>query len=120
MCKTTIWENIKNRVQFLQKQERRYPFDGLPELGLALCEEIERIYLNISRLEERIKMKQNELKVYYGGGLNQELDKALEKVLKPFGYEIWASGMDTEGIRDLAFDKQSNSQSTQPHRVGRE
>ena len=50
-------------------------------------------------------MKKGELKVYYKGELNQELDKALEKTLKSFGYKRWASGMDAEGIRDLAFDK---------------
>ena len=50
-------------------------------------------------------MKENELKVYYKGGLNQKLDKALEEALEPFGYERWASGMDADDVRDLAFDK---------------
>lgn len=44
------------------------------------------------------------LKVHYSGGLNQELDKAIETCLKEFGYQRWASGMDLHGIRDLAFD----------------
>lgn len=51
-------------------------------------------------------MKKGELKVYYEGEVNQELDKVLEKVLKPFGYERWASGISKDFERDLAFDKE--------------
>lgn len=50
-------------------------------------------------------MKKGELKIYYKGELNQDLDNALERVLESFGYKRWASGMNAEGIRDLAFDK---------------
>lgn len=47
-----------------------------------------------------------DLKVFYGGGFNQELDTALEKTLSEFGYDRWASGMELDaGLRDLAFDK---------------
>ena len=35
-----------------------------------------------------------------------EVDEALEKALKPFGYKRWASGFNLNTrIRDLAFDK---------------
>ena len=51
-------------------------------------------------------LKPGELKIYYDDLLNTALDKALEKVLKGFGYRRWASGVDlTTGVRDLAFDK---------------
>ena len=53
-------------------------------------------------------MKKNELKVYYTSpdGVNEKLDKAIEKALAPFGFKMWASGMEIESmIRDLAFDK---------------
>lgn len=48
------------------------------------------------------------LKVYYDSDfeVNGELDKAIEKTVKEFGYKRWASGCDlTSGVRDLAFDK---------------
>lgn len=53
-------------------------------------------------------MKPNELKIYYGGGINKELDEALRECVKPFGYEEWASGQTMVGpqVRDLAFDKE--------------
>lgn len=53
-------------------------------------------------------MKPNELKIYYGGGVNTELDDALRECAKPFGYEQWASGFAMRGprIRDLAFEKE--------------
>lgn len=50
-------------------------------------------------------MKKGVLKVYYEGKLNQELDKALEDILKSFGYNRWTSGMSYENIRDLSFGK---------------
>lgn len=52
-------------------------------------------------------MKKNELNVYYEGKLNQELDKAIIKTLKTFGYRFWASGMSCENTRDLAFTKEN-------------
>jgi len=36
--------------------------------------------------------QKNELRVFYGGGLNEKLDEALENYLKDFGYHRWASG----------------------------
>lgn len=51
-------------------------------------------------------MKRGELNVYYRDELNPELDKALRKVLKKFGYMLYASDMDMiSGVRDLSFDK---------------
>lgn len=51
-------------------------------------------------------MKRGELNVYYRDELNPELDQALGKVLKKFGYTLYASGMDMiSGVRDLSFDK---------------
>ena len=55
--------------------------------------------------ENNVKLKDGELKIFYQGDLNVELDKALESVLKKFGYERWASGMSMNWVRDLAFDK---------------
>jgi hypothetical protein len=52
-----------------------------------------------------MKLKENELKVYYEGNLNQELDKKIRETLKKFGYSFWASGMSCENIRDLSFCK---------------
>lgn len=54
-------------------------------------------------------MKKQELKVYYDSeDINTELDKDIEKVIKPFGYKWYASGYDlTKHKRDLAFDKSS-------------
>lgn len=46
------------------------------------------------------------LTVIYEGPLSEELDKALEEALKPFGYRRWASGFDLIGNeRDLSFEK---------------
>uniref|UniRef100_A0A6H2A0Z4 Uncharacterized protein n=1 Tax=viral metagenome TaxID=1070528 RepID=A0A6H2A0Z4_9ZZZZ len=46
------------------------------------------------------------MKVFYSGGLNEELDKAIVDCLKEFGYKRWASGMEIESqVRDLVFDK---------------
>ena len=52
--------------------------------------------------------KKQELKVYYDSeDINTELDKAIEKVIKPFAYKRWASGYNlVEHKRDLAFDKE--------------
>ena len=57
-------------------------------------------------------LKKNNLKVFYDegvticGSINEELDKAIEKALKPFGYTRWASGTDmVSGVRDLAFER---------------
>ena len=51
-------------------------------------------------------MKEDEVKVFYSGGLNAELDKAIADCLKEFGYKRWASGMEIGSqVRDLAFDR---------------
>jgi len=53
-----------------------------------------------------MKLKENELKIFYKGELSQELDEVLENALKLFGYRRWASGYDlVDDVRDLAFDK---------------
>ena len=59
-------------------------------------------------------MKNNkELKIYYTGGLDEDLDNKLRKFLKTLGYKSWASGMDlTTGTRDLAFDKENCEKSS--------
>ena len=45
-----------------------------------------------------------EVKIYYDGGLNTELDSLFEKTLKPLGLRRWASGMNmVTQERDLAF-----------------
>ena len=45
-----------------------------------------------------------EIKIYYDGGLNTELDSLFEKTLKPLGLRRWASGMNmVTQERDLAF-----------------
>ncbi len=45
------------------------------------------------------------IKVIYDGGLNVDLDNALEDCLLKFGLRRWASGMDLiTKERDLAFD----------------
>lgn len=46
-----------------------------------------------------------ELKIYYSGKLNEELDEDLEDLLGKYGYKRWASGYNLEeNIRDLAFE----------------
>jgi len=51
-------------------------------------------------------MKRDELKIFYAGGLNENLDKKLTNLLKEFGYKRWASGMNLKTlIRDLAYDR---------------
>lgn len=53
-------------------------------------------------------MKKIKLKVIYDSPLNVELDEAIEKTLKEFGFKRWASGMDMEEhLRDLAFEKET-------------
>ena len=46
------------------------------------------------------------LNVYYKSDrIDEKVDKAIEKALKPLGLRRWASGYNlVEGIRDLAFD----------------
>ena len=56
-----------------------------------------------------MRLKENELKVFYHGKLNEKLDEDIGDLLKTHGYQCWASGFDLEDcIRDLAFDKKSN------------
>lgn len=53
-----------------------------------------------------MKLKENELKVFYQGELNSEMDNDLSVLLKKYGYTNWASGMDlVDNVRDLAFDR---------------
>jgi len=59
--------------------------------------------------------KEMEVKIYYDGGLNVELDRIFEDALKPLGLHRWASGMNMETKeRDLAFttrkEKENNAQ----------
>lgn len=55
-------------------------------------------------------LREGELKVYYKGALNRNLDRALEEALKKFGYERWASGMNLlESVRDLAFTRETDA-----------
>ncbi len=56
-----------------------------------------------------------ELKVYYSGKLNSELDDALEGVLSKFGLTRWASGYDlVNEVRDLAFECEQANHSLKP------
>ena len=51
-------------------------------------------------------LKENELKIFYSGGPNKDLEDKLKELLGAFGYDMWASGMDIQtGVRDLAFDR---------------
>jgi len=59
-----------------------------------------------------MRLSEDGLKVFYKGGHNQELDDAIEKALKSFGYSMWASGMVGSEIRDLAFDKKDRTDLT--------
>ena len=53
-----------------------------------------------------MKLKANELKVFYHGSIDSIIDEQLEGVLGKHGYRRWASGYDFEdNVRDLAFDK---------------
>lgn len=54
--KTTLWENIKSRVQFL-KSNHDLIGEGA-ELGLAITEELERIYNRIEKIEKRLEMRE--------------------------------------------------------------
>jgi hypothetical protein len=47
---TTRWENIKNRVQYLKKNKILYGESA--ELGVAICEELDRFEKRISMLEK--------------------------------------------------------------------
>lgn len=54
-------------------------------------------------------MKREGLNVYYRDERDSELDQALGKVLKKFGYVLYVSGMDMiSGVRALSFDKLVN------------
>lgn len=62
---------------------------------------------SVSKAEEQ-KAQVKNLRIYYDGPLDEKLDKVLEKALKPFGFERWASGYNVcEDIRDLAFDNRN-------------
>jgi len=57
-----------------------------------------------------MKLKDDELKIFYGGGLDEDLDTYLENALSQLGYSRWASGYEIEsGVRDLAFDKKDRT-----------
>ena len=58
-----------------------------------------------------MKLKESELKVFYSGAVNRELDDALEAVLEAFGYQRWASGWCGEDdVRDLAFEQATSKE----------
>ena len=53
-----------------------------------------------------LKLRENELKVFYSGKVDRVLDLAIEDVLKTFGYRRWASGWTADdSVRDLAFEQ---------------
>lgn len=56
-----------------------------------------------------MKLEKKELKIFYKGKINPELDKALKDILNKFKYKEWASGFNIcDGIRDLCFDKKED------------
>jgi len=56
--RTTLWNNIKGRVQYLKKHECLIG-DGA-ELGMAICEELDRIYARIEKLEKKSRKSTNQ------------------------------------------------------------
>ena len=52
-------------------------------------------------------VKRNTLKLYYNmEGIDKEPDKAIELVVKAFGYEWYGQGFNFDtGTRDLSFEK---------------
>ena len=53
----------------------------------------------------RVRRKNKDLRIYYDGQPDTDLDRALTEVLKSVGWEWWASGYDhLTSQRDLAFD----------------
>jgi len=56
-----------------------------------------------------LELKQDELRIYYQGKPNYEMEDELKPILGKYGYHMWASGFDLEDkIRDLAFDKEKH------------
>lgn len=54
-----------------------------------------------------MKLRENELKIFYQGEFNEKLQEVFMSVLKTFGYRQWASGTNTtENVRDLAYKKE--------------
>jgi len=52
-----------------------------------------------------MKLEEGQLRVYYGGPLDRDLDIDIEECLKRYGFCRWASGYNLEeGVRDLAFE----------------
>lgn len=46
-----------------------------------------------------------QIRVFYDGPLDADLDNEIESSLREIGYQRWASGFDfTNNQRDLAFD----------------
>lgn len=55
-----------------------------------------------------MELGKDELRIHYHveGGIDAEVDKAIEEALKPLGWHRWASGTDLRTwVRDLAFDR---------------
>lgn len=55
-----------------------------------------------------MRLYNNQLRIYYKipEEVDTDLDEAIEKALKPFGFERWASGFAlVPKVRDLAFKK---------------
>lgn len=48
---TTRWENVKIRTNYLKNQS--VAFRPLRDLGMALCEELDRLEERIKKLEEK-------------------------------------------------------------------
>jgi len=56
-------------------------------------------------------MKVGELEVRYNvkDGIDEKIDDAIAKALKPLGYERWASGINLKTrVRDIAFDTKNH------------
>ena len=53
MCMTTRWENVKNRANYLLKNSSVKSWEGCAwrAIGMALCEELDRMQERIDALE---------------------------------------------------------------------
>jgi len=53
---TTIWENIKNRAEYIRRNEPQRVMDGCQgEFAIAIVEELGRIRLEIDKIKEQLK-----------------------------------------------------------------
>ena len=52
-------------------------------------------------------LKENDVKIFYGGGYNARIDKEIEIAMECVGYEFYASGINEKTqVRDLAFSRE--------------